>query len=95
MAKDILESYSRSHPNLVLVVEIEDNGIKNLVLIFKGVSSSLAVGTPTDPDIPVIPDTATILTIDIMGAPYNPRSPKYVHKNLNWSAFQELITQTS
>ncbi len=83
----ILESYSRSHPQEVLIVEIASPQENDQVMIFKGFSSSLRFATAPDPDIPVIPDGAEILKIDRLLAPYQPRSPRYIQQSLTWTEF--------
>jgi len=85
--RSILETYSRSHPQEVLVVEIVSPAGEDQILIFKGFSSSLRCATAADPDIPVIPDGAEIRHIDRVVAPYQPRSPQYIQRNLTWAEF--------
>ncbi|MFN3926688.1 MAG: hypothetical protein ACK4QL_05055 [Pseudanabaenaceae cyanobacterium] len=83
----ILENYSRSHPQQVLLVAIEVDGQPDQIMIYKGFSSSLVNPTPPDPDVPVIPSHAHIRTIDLLQAPYQPRSPQYLQRNLDLSYF--------
>jgi hypothetical protein len=75
----------------VLIVKIEMDGELEEVVIFKGFSSSLSRATATDPDVPVIPDGANIISIDRLQSPYNPSHPIYIARGLSWEAFSELL----
>jgi hypothetical protein len=48
--------------------------------------------TAFDPDIPVLPDTATILNIDRLLAPYNPESPKYIQTGITWETMEVFLS---
>ncbi|MBW4553779.1 MAG: hypothetical protein KME35_22125 [Aphanocapsa sp. GSE-SYN-MK-11-07L] len=88
---DRLEHYSAKHPQEVLLVEAEVEGEFDQVMIFKGFSSSLIRATAADPDIPVLPAGATILTIARLQAPYNPSQPCYLEPALTWENFEPLL----
>jgi hypothetical protein len=72
----LLEDFSRRHPQEVLRVRLLRNGAPDEVLVFKGFSSSLVRPTAPDLDVPVIPDDAEILGIDRLRAPYRPQQPE-------------------
>ncbi|MFM7441304.1 MAG: hypothetical protein ACKO2V_22355, partial [Snowella sp.] len=61
------------------------------ILVFKGFSSSLINFTDSDPDIPILPKTAVILSIDRLLSPYNPNSPNYLEKELTWERMLERL----
>jgi hypothetical protein len=75
----------------VLIVHLEIDGKSEEVIIFKGFSSSLSSPTAADPDIPVIPDDAKIISIDRLQSPYNPNNPSYIASGLTWETFSELL----
>lgn len=87
-----LEQYTlKKRPPEVLLVNVEMEGEADQVAIFKGFSSSLMRPTAFDPDLPVLSENATILTIDRLVAPYNPQSPQYIQQGLTWEMMEELL----
>ncbi|MGL5080569.1 MAG: hypothetical protein ACRC8A_03695 [Microcoleaceae cyanobacterium] len=88
-----LERYTEKCPQEVLVVKILINQEPDEILVFKGFSSSLGRPTAFDPDVPVLPDTAEILTIDRVHSPYNLAKPRYIQRNLTWETFQQLLSE--
>lgn len=72
-----------------MTAEIE--GEPDQIAIFRGFSSSLVRSTAFDPDVPVLPETANILTIDRLNGPYNPSAPQYVEQGLTWETIQPLL----
>lgn len=86
-----LEVYTQTHPQEVLVVTAQAQGETEMVLIFRGFSSSLTRPTAFDPDIPILDDTATIETIDRVASPYNPDNPQYIERGLTVGQMQDLI----
>jgi hypothetical protein len=86
-----LEKYTIALPTEVLLVKAEIEGYLDEIMIFRGFSSSLMRATAFDPDVPVIPDDAKIISIDRLVAPYNPQSPNYIAQNISWESFQQLI----
>ncbi len=91
---DRLEQYSAKHPQEVLLIETEIEGEFDQVMIFKGFSSSLIRATAADPDIPVLPESATIINIARLQAPYNPNQPCYLEPSLTWENFEPLLRAT-
>ncbi len=88
-----LEQYTTKRPQEVLIVKIELEGEPDEIAIFKGFSSSLMRGTAFDPDVPVLPDNAQILSIDRVSSPYNPTQPDYLQQELTWESIQPLLTE--
>ena len=86
-----LEQYSLRFPQEVLFLTVEDRGERDEILVFKGFSSSLINFTDSDPDIPILPETAVILSIDRLLSPYNPNSPNYLEKGLTWERMLERL----
>ncbi len=87
-----LEQYTLKRPSEVLLVSIETDGQPDEVAIFKGFSSSLMQPTAFDPDVPVVPDRATILSIDRLESPYNPDDPHYLQRGISWGEFEALLS---
>ncbi|NEO54131.1 MAG: hypothetical protein F6K54_14190 [Okeania sp. SIO3B5] len=88
-----LEKYTIKKPNEVLIVKVEIDGELDEIAIFKGFSSSLMRPTAFDPDIPVLPETAKILSIDLVASPYNPESPTYIKQGLTRKQMQSLLAE--
>jgi hypothetical protein len=89
-----LEQYTAKRPQEVLLVTVEIAGEQDQIAIFKGFSSSLMRSTAFDPDVPVLPDEAKILTIDRVASPYNPDAPRYIQKGLSWDNLQVLLSES-
>ena len=88
-----LEQYTVKKSQEVLIVTIEIDNEPDKIAVFKGFSSSLMRPTAYDPDVPVLPNTATIITIDRMASPYNPDSPRYLQQNISWEDMQVLLSE--
>lgn len=88
-----LEQYTAKRSHECLLVTVEIAGEPDEIAIFKGFSSSLMRPTAFDPDVPVLPDTAKILTIDRVVSPYNPQSPRYIQQGLTWETIQPLLSE--
>ncbi len=86
-----LERYTERHRQEVLLVTVDVAGEPDQVMIFRGFSSSLMRPTAFDPDVPVLPERATILTIDRLLGPYNPENPHYLQRGLTWEAMEPLL----
>ena len=89
-----LEQYTLKHPQEVLLVTAEIEGETDQIAIFKGFSSSLSRSTSFDPEVPVIPAEAKIISIDRVESPYNPESPQYIQQELTWEEMQTLLLDT-
>lgn len=88
-----LEQYTLKRPQEVLLVRVEVDGEADEIAIFKGFSSSLMRPTATDPDIPVMPEGAQILSIDRLRSPYLPQSPQYIQQGLTLPEMMALLEQ--
>ncbi len=88
-----LEQYTAKRLNEVLIVTVEIAGEPDQIAIFKGFSSSLMRPTAFDPEVPVLPDEAKILTIDRVASPYNSQSPQYIQQGLCWETIQPLLLE--
>lgn len=88
-----LEQYTLKRPQEVLLVTAEIEGEYDQVAIFKGFSSSLVRPTAFDPDVPVLPDDAKIISIDRLQSPYNPQNPRYIQQGLTLEEMQTLLAQ--
>ena len=87
-----LEQYTLQHPQEVLLITAEVDGELDEILIFRGFSSSLMRSTASDPDVPVLPDTAIITSIDRLRGPYQPDAPDYIERQLSWMEFSQRLT---
>jgi hypothetical protein len=88
-----LEQYTIKRPHEVLLVNVEINNEQDQIAIFKGFSSSLMHPTAFDPDVPVLPDEAQIISIERVASPYNPEAPRYIQQGLSWDAMQALLSE--
>jgi hypothetical protein len=88
-----LEQYTIKRPQEVLIVKAEIDGESNEIVIFKGFSSSLVRSTAFDPDVPVLPEGAKILSIDRIASPYKPDSPRYLQQGLSWETMESLLSE--
>lgn len=86
-----LEQYSEQHPEEVLMVTVKLESEIDQIMIYKGFSSSLTRSTAFNPDIPVIPDYAEILTIDRLKSPYIPDAPQYLEQGLTWTEMERRL----
>ena len=86
-----LEKYTAKQAKEVLLVSVEINGEQDQIAIFKGFSSSLMRSTSFDPDIPVLPDSAIILSIDRLESPYNPEAPRYIQQGISREKMESLL----
>lgn len=88
-----LEQYTIKRPSEVLLVAAEISGEPDQILIFKGFSSSLMRSTAFDPDVPVLPESARIVSIDQVKSPYNPDAPRYIERGLTWETMEPLLAE--
>ncbi|WP_414549254.1 hypothetical protein [Anabaena sp. CCY 0017] len=88
-----LEEYTNKRPQEVLLVTVEIDGEQDKIAIFKGFSSSLMRSTAFDPDVPVIPDEAIILSVDRIQSPYNPETPRYIQQGISGEAMEDLLSE--
>ncbi len=86
-----LEQYTMKYPQEVLLITVNIEEQTDQLMIFKGFSSSLMRPTEFDPDVPMLSDEATIISIDRLTSPYNPNKPNYIEKGLTWETMQPLL----
>lgn len=86
-----LEQYSLRFPQEVLFVEAEVAGHRDQIMVFKGFSSSLMQSTAFDPDVPTLPEDATILHLSRCRAPYRPSAPDVIESDLTWAEFAKRL----
>jgi hypothetical protein len=86
-----LEKYTRDRPEFVFLLKLEIEAELEEILIFKGFSSSLTRATNWDPDLPVVSSTAKMISIDRLLAPYDPDSPNYLEKGMNWEETIKIL----
>ena len=46
-----------------------------------------------DPEVPVLPEGANILSVDRLQSPYNPNNPRYLQQGLSWETMQSLLSE--
>jgi hypothetical protein len=88
-----LEQYTVKRSHEVLIVKAEIDGEFDEIAIFKGFSSSLTRSTAFDPDVPVLPEEAKIVSVDRLESPYNPNNPRYLQQGLSWETMQSLLSE--
>ncbi|MFB2881159.1 hypothetical protein [Floridanema aerugineum] len=88
-----LEKYTEKCPQEVLLVNVQMGDVEDKIAIFKGFSSSLMNPTACDPDVPVLPEEAKILSVDRIASPYNPSAPRYIQKDLTWENMEALLLE--
>lgn len=88
-----LEKYTEKRPQEVLLVNVQIGDVEDQIAIFKGFSSSLMNPTASDPDVPVLPEEAKILSVDRLASPYNPATPRYIQKDLSWENMEALLLE--
>jgi hypothetical protein len=87
-----LEQYTMKRPQEVLIVNAQIAGEDDQITIFKGFSSSLMRPTSFDPDVPMLPAEAKIITIDRVASPYNPDAPRYLQQGLTPETIEQLLS---
>lgn len=87
-----LEQYTIKRPQEVLLVTAEIGDDTDQIAIFRGFSSSLTRPTAFDPDIPVLPTDAYIISIDRLQSPYNPTDPRYIQQGLTLDQMEALLS---
>ncbi|OKH35520.1 hypothetical protein NIES2119_19870 [[Phormidium ambiguum] IAM M-71] len=88
-----LEKYTEKRPYEVLLVNVQIGDVEDQIAIFRGFSSSLMNPTASDPDVPVLPENAKIVSIDRVASPYNPSEPRYIQKDLTRENMENLLLE--
>ncbi|XP_074586774.1 uncharacterized protein LOC141842624 [Curcuma longa] len=87
----MLEAYSAAVRDVALLVRAGVDDEEELLLIFKGFSSSLSSRTSSDPSKSVLPSRAVIQSIDIVKGPFNPSNIEYLERGLTWEDFKARL----
>ncbi|KAK4423379.1 hypothetical protein Salat_1920700 [Sesamum alatum] len=87
----MLEMYTQSMKDEILLVQTLVDGEQVEVLIFKGFSSCLSYKTSSDPSRSVVPGKAVIKSIDRVKGPFDPSNIQYIEKGLTFDAFKTRI----
>lgn len=90
-----LEEYTRLHPTEVLLITATVDNEPDQIMIYRGFSSSLMRPTAADPEIPVLPNTADVISIDRLQGPYQPQSPTYIEQSLTQQEMEARLQQVS
>ena len=88
-----LEQYTFRFPQEVLMLSAQVNGEEDVVVVFRGFSSSLVNPTAADPEIPVLSEAAVIETVDRLQGPYSPDNPQYLERDIPWADFSDRLTE--
>jgi hypothetical protein len=89
-----LEAYTLRYPQEVLLVSAHlDDDEADQVVVFRGFSSSLMRPTAFDPEVPVLPATARLDTVDRLLGPYTPDNPQYLEQGITWATFRDRLTE--
>lgn len=88
-----LEQYTLKRPQEILLVTAEIEGEVDQITIFKGFSSSLVRPTAFDPDVPILPESAKIISIDRLQSPYDPQFPRYIQREMTAGDIQTLLAE--
>jgi hypothetical protein len=87
-----LEKYTLKFPQELLMVHAQVEKEADIVLVFKGFSSTLMRPTAFDPEVAVLPEDAVIDCIDRLKGPYTPSSPEYIEQGISPEAFIAKLT---
>ncbi|MCC5897648.1 MAG: hypothetical protein EA395_03275 [Phormidium sp. GEM2.Bin31] len=88
-----LEQYTMKRPAEVLRVLASWDDETDEIIIFKGFSSSLMRPTASDPDVPIVPESARLEQIDRLHSPYLPDQPRYIEQGLTWEMMQSHLQE--
>ncbi|CAN6479824.1 unnamed protein product [Victoria cruziana] len=91
----MLEAYTQSARNEVLLVQALVDDQEEEILIFKGFSSSLSYGTSPDPSRSILPARAVIRTIQRIKGPFDPSNMEYIEKDLTWQDFKDRFLRNT
>jgi hypothetical protein len=88
-----LEQYTLRFPQEVLLVSAQVGDEEDYVVVFRGFSSSLMRPTAADPEVPVLPGEAVIISLDRLQGPYQPDNPQYLERDIPWSVFGDRLAE--
>ncbi|MEB3357895.1 MAG: hypothetical protein VKK04_14290 [Synechococcales bacterium] len=88
-----LEQYTLRRPDEVLLVNVQVGDEPDQIAVFRGFSSSLMRPTAYDPDVPVLPETAAVQSIDRLRGPFDPSNPQVIQAGLSVEEMQSLFQE--
>ncbi|GJM96392.1 hypothetical protein PR202_ga13220 [Eleusine coracana subsp. coracana] len=86
-----LERYSEDARDQALLVKARVDDEVEVVLVFRGFSSSLSGITATDPSMSVLPERAIIQSVDVVKGPFDPNNIEYLEKAVEWNDFKSRL----
>ncbi|KAF8674410.1 hypothetical protein HU200_048243 [Digitaria exilis] len=86
-----MERYTEDARDQALLVKARVDDEVELVLVFKGFSSSLSGGTAADPARSILPERAIIQSVDVVKGPFDPNNIEYLEKGLKWDDFKSRL----
>lgn len=86
-----MERYTEDARDQALLVKARVDDELEVVLVFKGFSSSLSGGTAADPARSVLPERAIIQSVDVVKGPFDPNNIEYLEKGVEWGEFKSRL----
>ncbi|CAL4918690.1 unnamed protein product [Urochloa decumbens] len=86
-----MERYTEDARDQALLVKARVDDEVELVLVFKGFSSSLSGGTAADPSRSILPERAIIQSVDVVKGPFDPTNIEYLEKGVEWDDFKSRL----
>ncbi|WVZ60266.1 hypothetical protein U9M48_010313 [Paspalum notatum var. saurae] len=86
-----MERYTEDARDQALLVKAQVDDEVEVVLIFKGFSSSLSGRTAADPARSVLPERAIIQSVDVVKGPFDPNNIEYLEKGVEWDDFRSRL----
>ncbi|KAJ1293912.1 hypothetical protein BS78_01G105700 [Paspalum vaginatum] len=86
-----MERYTEDARDQALLVKARVDDEVEVVLVFKGFSSSLSGGTAADPARSVLPERAIIQSVDVVKGPFDPNNIEYLEKGVEWDDFKSRL----
>jgi len=86
-----MERYTEDARDQALLVKARVDDEVEVVLVFKGFSSSLSGGTAADPARSILPERAIIQSVDVVKGPFDPNNIEYLEKGVEWDDFKSRL----
>ncbi|PUZ37351.1 hypothetical protein GQ55_9G112700 [Panicum hallii var. hallii] len=86
-----MERYTEDARDQALLVKARVDDEVEVVLVFKGFSSSLSGGTAADPSRSILPERAIIQSVDVVKGPFDPNNIEYLEKGVEWDDFKSRL----
>lgn len=84
-----MERYSEDARDQALLVKARVDDEVEVVLVFRGFSSSLSGGTAADPARSVLPERAIIQSVDVVKGPFDPQQHRVPGEGSGMGGLQE------